>query len=520
MVIAKNPILSGFYPDPSICRAGDDFYIVNSSFVYAPGVPIFHSKDLAHWEQIGNVLDREEQLRVEKSEISRGIFAPTIRYHEGIFYMITTNVSYGGNFVVTAKNPEGPWSEPYYLGEEAAGIDPSLFFDDDGKCYYCGTRPNPEGVRYNGDWEIWVQELDLNSMKLVGESMAIWKGAVKGVIWPEGPHIYKIGEYYYLMHAEGGTGPEHSISVARSKKLFQWFEGCPRNPIFTHRNLGMDYPVVYAGHGDLVEDGNGNWYVVMLASRPCKKHSSMGRETFLAKVIWEDGWPVIAPGVGRLEDYVEISFPEYRFANEVTPSDCIHFWDETLDKRLIGIEKRNEEIYSLSERAGMLRLYCRREKITEKNYSSYLGLRQKSYRFEVETGIEFNPETENETAGIVLYQNHENHLRLEIKKAGEQKVFEVVSCIHGEDIKIASIDISKWDGILKLIIQCCDQKARVWIKRKKERKCVAEDISLFSYTTEEAGGFVGCTIGMYASSNGEESHNYADFGWFYVINME
>ena len=150
--------------------------------------------------------------------------------------MITTNVSYGGNFIVTAKNPEGPWSEPYYLGEEAIGIDPSLFFDDDGRCYYCGTRPNPEGVRYNGDWEIWVQELDLKSMKLVGESMAIWKGAVKGVIWPEGPHIYKIGEYYYLMHAEGGTGPEHSISVARSKKLFQWFEGCPRNPIYTQKS--------------------------------------------------------------------------------------------------------------------------------------------------------------------------------------------------------------------------------------------------------------------------------------------
>lgn len=325
MVIAKNPILSGFYPDPSICRVGNDFYIVNSSFVYAPGVPIFHSRDLAHWEQIGNILESKEQLQVEKSEISRGIFAPTIRYHEGLFYMITTNVSYGGNFIVTAKNPEGPWSEPYYLGEEAIGIDPSLFFDDDGRCYYCGTRPNPEGVRYNGDWEIWVQELDLKSMKLVGESMAIWKGAVKGVIWPEGPHIYKIGEYYYLMHAEGGTGPEHSISVARSKKLFQWFEGCPRNPIFTHRNLGMDYPVVYAGHGDLVDDGYGNWYVVMLASRPCKKHSSMGRETFLAKVIWENGWPVIAPQVGRLEDFVEIPLEEHRFANEVTSSIVFSF---------------------------------------------------------------------------------------------------------------------------------------------------------------------------------------------------
>ena len=173
MVTAKNPILSGFYPDPSICRAGEDYYIVNSSFVYAPGVPIFHSRDLAHWEQIGNILDRPEQLQVKGSEISQGIYAPTIRFHDGLFYMITTNVSYGGNFIVTAKDPAGPWSDPCYLGEDAPGIDPSLFFDDDGKCYYCGTRPNPEGVRYNGDWEIWVQELDLRQMKLVGESMAI-----------------------------------------------------------------------------------------------------------------------------------------------------------------------------------------------------------------------------------------------------------------------------------------------------------------------------------------------------------
>ena len=145
MVTAKNPILSGFYPDPSICRAGEDYYIVNSSFVYAPGVPIFHSRDLAHWEQIGNILDRPEQLPVKGSEISQGIYAPTIRFHDGLFYMITTNVSYGGNFIVTAKDPAGPWSDPYYLGEDAPGIDPSLFFDDDGKCYYCGTRPNPEG---------------------------------------------------------------------------------------------------------------------------------------------------------------------------------------------------------------------------------------------------------------------------------------------------------------------------------------------------------------------------------------
>ena len=153
MSVANNPILSGFYPDPSICRVGDDYYLVNSSFIYFPGVPIFHSKDLAHWEQIGNIIDREEQFPVadENAEISRGIFAPTIRYHEGTYYMITTNVSYGGNFVMTAKDPAGPWSMPHYL-ENAPGIDPSLFFDDDGKCYYVGTRPNPEGVKHNGDW--------------------------------------------------------------------------------------------------------------------------------------------------------------------------------------------------------------------------------------------------------------------------------------------------------------------------------------------------------------------------------
>jgi beta-xylosidase len=160
MIQAINPILPGFYPDPSICRVGEDFYLVNSSFAYFPGVPIWHSNNLARWEQIGNVLDRNSQLPLDKSGHSGGIFAPTIRYHNGIFYMITTNVSGGGNFIVTATKPEGPWSEPYLLGGEAQGIDPSLFFDQDGTCYYVGTRPNPEGVRYNGDWEIYVQKLD------------------------------------------------------------------------------------------------------------------------------------------------------------------------------------------------------------------------------------------------------------------------------------------------------------------------------------------------------------------------
>lgn len=510
MVTAKNPVLCGFYPDPSICRVGEDYYLVNSSFAYFPGVPIFHSRDLAHWEQIGNILDREEQLPLAGSEISRGIFAPTIRYHDGLFYMITTNVSGGGNFIVTAEKPEGPWSNPYCLGWEAAGIDPSLFFDTDGKCYYVGTRPNPEGVRYNGDWEIWVQELDLKQMKLVGESMAIWKGAVKDVIWPEGPHLYKIDDYYYLLHAEGGTGPEHSISVARSKKLFQWFEGCPRNPIFTHRNLGADYPVIYAGHGDLVDDGKGNWYCIMLASRPCEKHSSMGRESFLAKVVWENGWPVISAGIGHLEDELKLPFAPCRYTEEISHHDHLHFYGTRLDDRLLGIHTRNETQCSLTAREGFLRLFARKEQIQDTVNSSYLGIRQKDYCFVVSTGVEFEPRNA-ESAGLVYYQNHENHLRMEIKKGAGGRIFTVTAHIHGEDEVISETGIGA-DGLVEIVMRAENQKADIWIKCG-DQVTMAASVSLLAYTTEEAGGFVGCTVGMYASSNGAEEGGCADFAW-------
>lgn len=512
MVTANNPILSGFYPDPSICRVGQDFYLVNSSFAYFPGVPIFHSRDLAHWEQIGNILNREEQLPLENSEISQGIFAPTIRHHNDVFYMITTNINHGGNFIVTAQTPKGPWSVPHYLGKEAQGIDPSLFFDEDGKCYYVGTRPNPEGVRHNGDWEIWIQELSLTEMKLVGKSMAIWKGALKDAIWPEGPHIYKIGAYYYLIHAEGGTGPDHAISVARSRELWNWFEGCPRNPVFTHRNLGMNYPVVYTGHGDLVDDGNGGWYVIMLASRLCKGHSSMGRETFLAKVTWENDWPVINAETGKLESQVELPFPPCRFGKEVLEHDSFHFYGKKLDERFVSIHRCRETMYSLTERPGFLRLYTRKEKISDKADASYLGIRQKSYQFRLSAGVEFNPSKEGETAGLVLYQNHENHLLMEIAKKGNGRYFIVTTNIHGIKQMIAERELEPV-GLVEINIRANVQEADIWITEGDIRTQVARNVDLLPYTTERAGGFVGCTMGMYASANGNESANYGDFAW-------
>lgn len=298
--------------------------------------------------------------------------------------------------------------------------------------------------------------------------------------------------------------------MARSRELFKWFEGCPRNPVFTHRNLGLDYPVIYVGHGDLVDDGNGNWYIIMLASRPCRRHSSMGRESFLAKVEWENGWPVINPGIGKLCKCMEIPLEEYRFANEICHHDHLHFYEEKLDDRLLGIQTRNEEQYSLKARTGFLRLFTRKEKIEDKTNASYFGLRQKDYCFEVRTGLEFTP-GDSESAGLVYYQNHENHLRMEIVKKGSSRIFNVVKHIHGHSTIISGTEIG--DGMAEIILRAENQRASVWIKTGGEQKLAAENINLFPFTTEEAGGFVGCTAGMYASANGEESSGYADFAW-------
>ena len=243
MLSVKNPIMTGFFPDPSICRVGNKFYTVHSTFAYFPGVPVFESEDLVHWNLISNVLDRDSQVPLSGCQHSEGIFAPTIRYHKGTWYMITTNVSDQGNFIVTAKDPRGPWSEPYYLGESTGGIDPSLFFDDDGTCYYIGQRPRSAGYRYNGDCEIWVQTLDLDTMQLKPDATIVLTGFQRKAIWPEGPHLYKKDGYYYILHAESGTSIHHSVMIARSKNVFGPYEYCPCNPILTHRHLGAQYPV-------------------------------------------------------------------------------------------------------------------------------------------------------------------------------------------------------------------------------------------------------------------------------------
>lgn len=510
----KNPILSGFYPDPSICAVGEDFYLVTSTFAYFPGVPIFHSKDLVNWEQIGNVLTRKSQLDLTGAGHSQGIFAPTLRYDNGTYYLITTNVTHGGNFIVKAEKPEGPWSDPYWL-EGAEGIDPSLFFDDDGKAYYLGTRPNPEGVRYNGDWEVWIQEVDLNNMCLIGDSYKIWKGALRDVIWPEGPHIYKKDGYYYLMIAEGGTGPDHCITIARSESVYGEYKGCPRNPLITHRHLGKDYPIKHVGHGDLVKTEDDKWFMVMLASRTCEGYCNTGRETFLAKVTWEEGWPVVNPGSGILELDQEHELPEY----EVEPKEsCYHFYGKELDRSWVFLRNPSEKLYSLTEKEGCLRLYLKEQTLRDLDNPSYIGIRQKEYFYVVSTMMEFNPVNENESAGIAIVQSNEYHMRYEYILKNGKKVLQIIECNNSKDILIKEVEINSAKLYLKMVSK--GQKLDLYYGNDGVTYTLLQkDFSTKNLSTEVAGGFVGCTIGMYASSNGNITSNYADFNWFEYKNI-
>lgn len=281
----QNPVLRGFHPDPSVCRVGDDFYLVVSSFEYFPGIPIYHSRDLVNWTQIGNCLQRAEEFPLMNVGDSGGVWAPTIRWHNGLFYVTATLEGYG-NFIVTAEDPAGAWSSPVWL-KEVGGIDPSLFFED-GHAWYCTND------RLDPDQEaITLEEVDVQTGRIIGQRYTLWSGM--GAHFLEAPHIYHIGGWYYLLTAEGGTFYTHMITVARSRCLTGPYEACPTNPILTNA-CDPTWQVQCAGHGDLVEDAQGHWWMIHLGIRLARRTMThLGRETFLTPVIWQDEWP-LCPG--------------------------------------------------------------------------------------------------------------------------------------------------------------------------------------------------------------------------------
>lgn len=283
--MSANPIIPGFHPDPSICRVGNDHYLVTSSFEYLPGVPIFHSLDLVSWRLIGNVLDRDDQLTVPSSAGSGGIFAPTLRHHDGVFYMITTNIDRveDGHLIVTATDPAGPWSTPVFT-TGAIGIDPDLFWDEDGTCYLTWAV-------FGGEVPIHQATIDPQTGELLSPPRGLSNGT--GLAHPEGPHLYRRGDWYYLLLAEGGTERGHAVTIHRSRSARGPFEPDPANPILSHRSTTN--PVQNTGHADLIKTRNG-WAMVHLGVRPFGPTPGfhvLGRETFVAGVRWQDDWPIV-----------------------------------------------------------------------------------------------------------------------------------------------------------------------------------------------------------------------------------
>ncbi|GAP61525.1 xylosidase/arabinosidase [Arthrobacter sp. Hiyo1] len=302
-----NPLIPGFNPDPSVVKVGEDYYLATSTFEYLPGIPVYHSTDLVNWDRIGHVVDREGQLDSRDVPTLGGAWAPTIRFHDGLFYVAVTDAMARGTLVFTAEDPAGPWSDGLAI-EGAIGIDQDLAWDEDGTAYmtYSGLDTVTGNIGEHGG--ILQVRVDLETGKALEVPRSVWSGT--GLMFPEAPHLYRHGDYWYLMIAEGGTERGHSVSIARGTSPAGPFEGNPANPILSARST--ERPIQNTGHGDLVQTPDGGWAMVLLGMRPkgmTRAFSALGRETFITPVTWEDGWPVVEPvilnprlGGGEFED--------------------------------------------------------------------------------------------------------------------------------------------------------------------------------------------------------------------------
>lgn len=520
-----NPILAGFYPDPSICRAGDDFYLVHSTFSYYPGVPIFHSKDLVNWKQIGNILDRPEQLDVEGLGVSRGIFAPAIEYHDGVFYMITTLVDKGGNFVVTATNPAGPWSDPVWL-REVSGIDPSIFFDKDGKAYILYNSDAPDNKPlYDGHRTIRILEFDYKNLKTVGQPSILVNGGVdisKKPVWIEGPHIYNVNGYYYLMAAEGGTSVNHSEVILRSEKATGPYVPYDKNPILTQRHLPNDRPnpVSATGHADLVQTKNGEWWAVFLATRPydTEDHYNIGRETFLAPVTWQDGWPIINAEHELVQySYTRPNLPEAKLSDFPLNGNFRYredFNDSKLPMHWLMLRTPHTDWYSLSQPSGKLTLAVRPEELSGKSNPSFLARRQQHITGSASTIMEFQPTGDSEFAGIAAFQGEKHHYLLG-KTIAKGK--QVVQLRKADGTVLAEQQLSKKESKLPLQLKIDFDGARYafsYATKDGAWKLLQGEVDGRYLSTRVSGGFVGVTLGIFATSQGKSSNSKAAFDWF------
>jgi alpha-N-arabinofuranosidase len=510
-----NPILQGFYPDPSITRAGDDFYLVNSTFAYFPGIPVFHSRDLVSWTQIGNAIDRPDQLDFGNLGLSRGVFAPTIEHRDGTFYILNTCVDCGGNFLITATDPAGQWSDPVWLPDLEGGIDPGLFFDADGSAWIVNNGP-PEGTpRYEGHRAIWTQRFDPETQKTFGPRKVLVDGGVDPAtnpIWIEGPHIIRRGDWYYLICAEGGTAEGHSQVVLRSRRPDGPYEPWSGNPILTQRGLPGDrpHPITSAGHADLVQLPDGSWAATFLAVRPYEgDFYNTGRETFLLPVDWSGDWPVILPD-GETIPYVKKrpNLPAQPAPSVPTSGDftVVDGFDEPiLPPYWMMMRNPRETWFDLNRHPGALTLTARPVGLGDSANPSFLARRQQHQNAEAETTLREAPAREGDRAGLAALQSDDYWYALSAARREGRAVIELRGRAGAEQDRqgelLASRDLAG-EGPVRLRITVrgglydfafAEGEAGDWLT-------VAEGVDGKPLSTRVAGGFVGAVFGPFAQS--------------------
>jgi alpha-N-arabinofuranosidase len=496
----RNPNLPGFQPDPSIVRVGADFYLVNSTFAWFPGIPVYHSRDLVNWRQIGNAIDRPGMLDFHGLGIERGVFAPSISWHDGTFYILNTCVDCGGNFLITAKNPSGPWSNPVWLGFD--GIDCSLFVDNDGSAWVVNNGEPPEKPRYDGHRALWIQQFDLKTLKLFGPRKVLVDGGVHPEdkpVWAEGPHIFKRDGWYYLMAAEGGTAENHSETIYRSRRPDGPYTPGPVNPILTQRDVPPGRPnrVEATGHAELVQVPDGSWWGVFLATRPFAGQSTLlGRETWLLPVSWHDGWPLF------LTQGEPVPIGVKRPGLPSSPGSQWDKWTDDFTETALGPEwlrLRNppaDRDYTL--KGGDLVLVPSHDPAGGLGAPTFYGRRLRHPAATITTTVSFAPERHGDFAGLLAFMDEAHFLAFGIE--GQQVVarrrIDARQDQRGEVIASAPLG---GNGPVELRLAIDRGSAALsWRRPGGGWQVVARSVDVEPLASVHAGLFTGLVVGPYA----------------------
>lgn len=500
----RNPVIPGFHPDPSIVRVGEDFYAVTSTFSWFPGLPILHSKDLVNWRLIGNAIDRPTQLDFSGLGTNRGLFAPAITHHDGRFWIVNTCIECGGNFVITATDPAGPWSDPVWL--DFGGIDPSLFFDEGGKAWIVYNDAPPGEPEYEGHRALWLQAFDPAAMKVLPQRILLVDKGVDPTtrpIWAEGPHIYKVGQWYYLLTAEGGTADQHSQTIYRAPDVTGPYTPGPFNPILTQRDLPPDRPnrVEATGHADIVALDDGSWWGLFLATRPFAGQSTLlGRETFLLPLRWENGWPRF---LDRQEPVpMQLASPNL----PASPGEAWHIWREEFDGVLphewIGLRTPGQGA-QWQIQGGALHLTAGPAAAGSLGRPAFTGRRLRHHTADITTRLAFTPERRGDFAGLLAFMD-EHHFLAAGKERGRLVVRLRTSADQGTSGDIVAETALAGDAPVELRLALDGGTARVFwrLDGAAAWQQVGGPINVEPLASVHAGLFTGLVVGPYAFSPG------------------